>query len=113
MQFPPANQPPPPSKAPQSKLPHQKWWWWLVMLALLAWNVWLLWPARASYVSLPYSAFLDQVRADNVAQVEIAGDQITGQFRNATAWPPVTPGATTSATPPATPAPVTTYSAFR
>jgi cell division protease FtsH len=80
------------------------------MLALLVWNVWTFWPSRQQEVSLPYSAFLDQVRAGNVSSVQISGDQISGQLAEAITWPQPTPGPTPTEA--ANPAPAT-YSAFR
>ena len=90
-------------------MPHQNWWWWVLMLALLAWNVWTFRPTGSAPVNLPYSTFLDQVRSGNVTNVEIAGDQITGQFAQPIAWP--TPAASATPAPDATPAPK--YSTFQ
>jgi cell division protease FtsH len=66
-------------------------WTWLALLAILVWNARLFWPASQPEVTIPYSAFLAQVRADNVAQVRIAGSQITGEFVSVIAWPAPTP----------------------
>jgi cell division protease FtsH len=54
--------------------------WWLVMLALIAWNIYAFWPRTPSEVSLPYSSFVDQVKADHVQSVQINGSAITGDF---------------------------------
>jgi cell division protease FtsH len=88
------------------------WWWWLLMLALLIWNVWTFWPSQEQQVSLPYSAFLEQVRAGNVSSVLISGDQISGQLVNAITWPEPTSGPTPTeaASPAPTPA---AYMAFQ
>jgi cell division protease FtsH len=90
------------------------WVWWLVMLALIAWNIWSFQPPSRPEVSIPYSVFIAQVRADNVTSVDIAGDEITGKFVKPVAWPQSTPGAqpTAAASPQPTPTPAPTYTAF-
>jgi cell division protease FtsH len=102
-----------------------RWIWWIVLLGLLAWNVWLFRPVSRPEVSIPYSVFVDQVQADNVASVHISGDEITGQFVEAIPWaqqagsptpeapasPQPTPTAMPSPGPTATAVP--TYAAFR
>jgi cell division protease FtsH len=90
-------------KAPQP--PRVKWMWWLVLIGLMAWNVWMFWPAGQPQAKPSYSSFLEQVRAGNVASVQISGSQITGQFVKPIAWTPATPAAapTTSAQPAPTP----------
>jgi cell division protease FtsH len=65
----------------KSSGPRISWVWWLALLSLIAWNLIRVLPANATpEVALPYSAFLAQVRADNVKQVEINGAHITGIF---------------------------------
>ncbi len=54
--------------------------WWLVMLALIAWNIYAFWPRTQSQISLPYSSFLNQVKADHVQAVQISGSSIKGDF---------------------------------
>jgi cell division protease FtsH len=91
-------------KAPQT--PQLKWMWWLVLIGLMAWNVWMFRPASQPEAKPSYSDFLQQVRAGNVASVQISGSQITGQFVKPIAWTPATPAATpttTSAQPAPTP----------
>ncbi len=96
------------------RTPH--WAWWLLLLALVAWNAWLFRPvASQPQASIPYSTFLVQVRAGNVARVRIEGGKITGAFVKPVPWPQPTPGPTptaaTSSQP--TPAQPATYTAFR
>jgi len=74
------------------------WFWWLIFAALLAWNLFAWWPAQSSTVNIPYSTFLTQVRADNIAKVHIVADDISGEFVKPLLWPepkqksrPVTP----------------------
>jgi cell division protease FtsH len=54
--------------------------WWLIMLGLLAWNVYAFWPHSQPEVSLPYSSFLAQVKAGHVQSVQISGSAIKGDF---------------------------------
>ena len=54
--------------------------WWVIMLGLLAWNVYAFWPHTETQISLPYSSFIDQVKADHVKVVQISGSSIKGQF---------------------------------
>jgi cell division protease FtsH len=57
---------------------------------LLFWYVWGLWPRSQAKASIPYSTFLEQVRADNVSQVHIVGDAIDGGFAKPMQLPPAT-----------------------
>lgn len=54
--------------------------WWIIMLGLLAWNAYAFWPRTQDAISLPYSSFVDQVKADQVQSVQISGSSIKGQF---------------------------------
>ena len=56
--------------------------WWILAAILLTWYVGgLLFSSQSSHEHpISYSAFLRQVRANNVAAVRITGDQITGTF---------------------------------
>ena len=68
---------------------------WLILMALLAWNLWILWPRKQVQILLPYSDFLSEVRADNVAQMKITGSEIQGAFIKPVVWN----GQTTSSSP--------------
>jgi cell division protease FtsH len=96
------------TQQPKSRI---SWWWWLLMLAILIWNIWAFLPTGQQQVSLPYTSFLDQVRAGNVSSVEIRGDSITGQLINPITWPQATPGPTPTVSAQPTPTP-SKYSAF-
>src|SRR5512136_1385323 len=103
-----------PSQTPPR--PRINWFWWIVLLGLMIWNAWALWPSSRPEVSLPYSAFLAQVRADNVESVQISGSEITGQFVQPVTWPtpapeetPATSAATAQPTPQAYAGFVTTF----
>ena len=101
-----------PSQTPQR--PRINWFWWIVLLGLMIWNAWALWPSSRPEVGLPYSAFLAQVRADNVKSVQISGSEITGKFAQPVTRPTPAPEATPSApTRTAQPTPVPQkYTAF-
>src|ERR671936_596675 len=80
--------------------------WWLIFMGLLAWNVLSFWPKSHLEVTIPYTTFLAQVRADNVAKGHIDGDTIAGSFVKPMLWPPpdARPDASPqSQTPPAAP----------
>jgi cell division protease FtsH len=84
----------------KQKAPRIPVWIWLVALAaLIAWNFFLLRPASQPSVSIPYSTFIDQVRAGNVKSVQINGDTITGVFNTPIVWPTSTPSAAQGGTP--------------
>ena len=71
-------QTPPKENPPSPRIP---WlYWWLIFLALFVWNIFTLWPKVVPEIEIPYTAFVDQVKADNVSQLKITGDEITGQF---------------------------------
>ena len=92
------------------------WWMWLLVLGSLAACVFLIFqPGPASSVSIPYSTFIDQVRAGNVKSVQIDGSVITGVFNTPILWPTSTPGAVQSGTPTAAAPAATpqTYADFR
>jgi cell division protease FtsH len=85
------------------------WIWWVLVLALIAWNVWLLRPVSHPEVNIPYSFFVTQVQNGNVAQVTISGAGITGTFVKPVVWPQ--PASTTAVQ--ATPAAPAQYAEFR
>ena len=64
------------------------WFWWLILLLLLAWNFTSYWPSTKSSASIPYSTFVAQVQAGNVAQVKITGNDISGTFVKPILWSP-------------------------
>ena len=114
---------------PEPQLPEKpripRWMWWVALLVLIAWNLWLFRPQSQPEANLPYSTFLEQVRAGNVSNVLISGDEITGKFVEAVPWPQPTasPEPTAVASPEAlptiasspqpTPTAVPTYVEFR
>jgi cell division protease FtsH len=66
------------------------WIWWLVLLVLIAWNIYEFWPKAKPQASISYSAFIQQIQQGNVAKVQITGSEITGTFVNQILWPPQT-----------------------
>jgi cell division protease FtsH len=94
----------PPQPEPPKKI-FPGWIWWLIFISLLIWNILSFWPAPAPEVTIPYTTFVDQVKADNVSAVKITGDSITGQFVRPFTWPqPPAASPTASAQPTASPA---------
>ncbi len=63
------------------------WPWWVFFVLLLAWNCIAFWPYNHPQTEVPYSTFVDQLRAGNVTKVRVAGDTITGDFKKPYAPP--------------------------
>ncbi|MBV8774866.1 MAG: ATP-dependent metallopeptidase FtsH/Yme1/Tma family protein [Deltaproteobacteria bacterium] len=72
---------------PGQQLRQNLWLWWLIFAALMVWNLFTWWPSQNNIVSIPYSTFLAQVRANNVSKVHIVGDDISGDFLKPLLWP--------------------------
>lgn len=96
------------TQQPKRSIQRIQWLWWVLLLALAAWNILLFFPQQPPQVNLPYTAFLEQVNADNIARVRITGDQITGTFVKPYAPPEQSTAAPSN--PPTTPQ---TYTDFR
>ena len=64
---------------------------WLTFLAILALNYfvmrWLL-PGPDEAITIPYTAFKEQVAAGNVEAIYSKGASIEGRFEEAVTWPP-------------------------
>jgi cell division protease FtsH len=73
--------------------------WILILIFFAIWYVVVLWPKAHPEMNIPYSAFLAQVQASNVAKVRIVGDEITGSFSKPISWP-VSKEDTTASVPP-------------
>src|SRR5438093_7206033 len=82
---------------PEVLQPGSAIFWWIILIGLMVWNVAHLWPKPVPEISVPYTVFLDQIRAGNVAQVQILGDKITGSFVKPLAWPQKKPAPKPSA----------------
>jgi cell division protease FtsH len=107
----PTNEAPrsPDERRPGSPSPRQSlipgWIWWLLLAVAFAWNILtFVVPRGAPTISLPYSDFLGQVRAGNVAEVTIEGQNVTGRLKNAIPVPGATPVPSSSGQPTAPPA---------
>jgi cell division protease FtsH len=93
------------------------WVSWLVLVGAVAWNLVAFFEGQGTpTASIPYSTFLAQVRAGNVAGVTISGQEIDGGFKqsvdDATLGIDDSSGAS-NATPTASPLPTTvTYAQF-
>jgi len=72
----------------KSQMPKISWIWWVVMLALIAWNIWVFRPKSQPNAQIPYSAFLAQIKSSNVNDVTISGSSINGTFVKPVLWPP-------------------------
>jgi cell division protease FtsH len=92
--------------------PRIPWVWLILLLVTIVWNAALLLRTGEPQADIPYSAFLNNVHEDNVASVDIQGDQISGEFVNPIAWPQPTPGPTPAGTSALTATTPTTYTAF-
>ncbi len=60
----------------------------------MVWNILAFWPKSRPEADIPYSVFLSQIQASNVANVHIVGDQITGSFVKPIVWPKPEPDST-------------------
>ena len=88
--------------SPNARLPQPPrsfWFGWFIMLLLILWNVVTWWPRARPEVTIPYTTFLEQVRADNVTLVRITGEDFTGVFAKPLLWPSSQPHAVSEAMP--------------
>lgn len=82
--------PPPKPDQNQEKKFRISPFWWILMLGLLIWNIISYFPRSRPEAQIPYTTFIDQVKAGNVTDVQISGDQITGDFTSSFLWPVTT-----------------------
>ncbi len=77
-----------------------------IIVGLLVWNAYLMFaPTSAPSVDVPYSTFLAQAKADNVAQVTFTDQTVNGTFRTAVQYPPPAPVTSPPSSPSASPGP--------
>ena len=79
------NMPPTPPPSEQNTPPERPRispFWWIILVALFIWNIWTFMPQMQQEIAVPYSAFVDQVKAGNVKDVQIDGAQISGNFKS-------------------------------
>src|SRR5437588_511017 len=77
-------------KRPSPRMPNSRWLIALLVVGLLALNLWI--SSRAlqpnAPVRIPYSpTFLSQVQNGNVREISSTGDSIQGTFKNALRYP--------------------------
>lgn len=106
----------PEPQQPQASRPHLSPFWWIVLVILLIWNGLSLLGGGTSKASIPYTTFIQQVKAGNITSVQIQGNQITGSFAEPFMWPHPSPaptvaeGSSTPGSPQATPQAYTEFS---
>lgn len=93
MQTPNQTQPNDQAQTPQPRI---SWFWWILLIGLMIWNAITYLSLASPEVQIPYSTFIDQVKAGNVSTVTITGNEITGTFVKALPWPPATQGSTSA-----------------
>jgi cell division protease FtsH len=77
----PPSTPPSDSSTPPER-PRVSPFWWILLFALFVWNIWTLFPQGQQEIPIPYTVFIDQVKAGNIKDVEIDGAQISGDFKS-------------------------------
>src|SRR5712692_6024749 len=104
---------PPPGHRP----PQRSWWtnvWWLALLAVMVYNITSLINSRPNanpQIAIPYSTFITELNASNVASVSFQGNAVQGTlkhsitFNSGTATITSGPGAPSSAAPSASASP--------
>jgi cell division protease FtsH len=71
----------PPSDQPTPQSPRISPLGWIILIALFIWNIWTLKPQVQTEIAIPYTSFVEQVKAGNVKDVQIDGAQISGDFQ--------------------------------
>src|ERR671929_838490 len=74
----------------QSTMPPRRSWLWFALILLANFLVVrLLFPGPEAPVEVPYTFFLEQVRAGNVEAITInQGDRVEGSFKKPVTYPP-------------------------
>ena len=84
--------PNPPAPAPEAKRrnipPRRAWWTFLVLLLINYLVVRALFPGEDAAITVPYTAFKDEVARGNVQAIYSQGASIEGRFKAAVTWPP-------------------------
>ncbi|HTJ07084.1 MAG TPA: ATP-dependent metallopeptidase FtsH/Yme1/Tma family protein, partial [Caldimonas sp.] len=92
----------PPTGAGQRSIPPRRAW--LTFVALLVVNylvVRALFPGEDAGVTIPYTAFKDEVAKGNVQAIYSQGASIEGRFKSAVTWPPAGAASAAAASAPA------------
>jgi cell division protease FtsH len=92
----PNHKQPDPDGQPQVPPPRISPFWWILLIALMIWNVITYLDVSTPAVEIPYSTFIEQVKAGNISQVAITGNEITGTFVKSLLWPPAMQGSTSA-----------------
>lgn len=61
--------------------------WLVILIILLLWNGFAFWPKPHLQATIKYSQFIEQLKADNIKNVYIDGDKISGVFDSPIIWP--------------------------
>jgi cell division protease FtsH len=101
-----------PPQPPAQKKQTTHWIWWILAVILLIWNVWLFLPKSSPEINIPYSQFISQVNAGNIASIQVSGSEITGKFVNPFPGPQPTLAPSQTVSPNATPISPTLYTDF-
>jgi cell division protease FtsH len=81
---------------PRPQLP--RWAWLVFLAAALALNLFFYSPRAQPRAEISYTNFMTQLRAGNVATVELSGESVSGDFRSPVNLPP-SPGSTAASQP--------------
>lgn len=97
---------------PAQKKQTTHWIWWILAIILLIWNVWSFLPKSSPEINIPYSQFINQVSAGNIASIQVSGSEITGKFVNPFPGPQPTLAPSQTESPNTTPVSPTLYTDF-
>ena len=98
---------------PTGRIRIPRWLSLAILVGLLVWNAYLIFaPTSAPSVDVPYSTFLAQAKADNVAQVTFMDQTVNGTFRTAVQYPPPAPATSPPSSPSASPGPAATPASY-
>ncbi len=100
----------PQKPAPKKQSIH--WIWWILAGVLLIWNILTFLPKSQPEITIPYSQFVSQVNAGNIASIQVSGSEITGNFVKPFPGPLATLAPSQTVSPNATPVTPTLYKAF-
>ena len=113
---PPGSEPTPSTPGPgepTGRIRIPRWLSLAILVGLLVWNAYLIFaPTSAPSVDVPYSTFLAQAKADNVAQVTFMDQTVNGTFRTAVQYPPPAPATSPPSSPSASPGPAATPASY-
>jgi cell division protease FtsH len=77
--------------------PRRAWWTFLALLVVNYLVMRMLFPGEDAAVTIPYTAFKDEVAKGNVQAIYSQGASIEGRFKTAVRWPP--PASTAASAP--------------